>query len=99
MDLRRVQQKLLEAARTEPADERVPYAFENRIMTHIRALGAPVRQELWAQLWWRAALVSMIASLSLSVFCTAIAKHQELSLAEHLETAVYAPVEEMANAW
>lgn len=56
MDLDRLSEKLLLTAKT-PVDESVPYAFEKRIMAHLRDLPAPVFDPLlfWARSLWKAA--------------------------------------------
>lgn len=49
-------QKLIAAARLRGPDERVPYAFEKRIMAQIAARkAAPEPWMLWASGLWRAA--------------------------------------------
>ncbi len=54
MDLNNLQKKLLAAARADSPSDRVPYAFEKRVMARLGR--SPVRDlgALWAQALWRA---------------------------------------------
>ncbi|HNZ75023.1 MAG TPA: hypothetical protein PKN20_02745 [Verrucomicrobiota bacterium] len=55
MNLDELERKLMAAARSAPPNERVPWAFEKRIMARLAGrLGADDRA-LWARAWWRAA--------------------------------------------
>jgi hypothetical protein len=86
--------KLAQIARSLPSDERVPYAFEKRVMARIRSARQDV-WSVWSQLMWKAAL----ACVTISVFAGAWARFEapktsaEL-LASDLEEAVLAPVHE-----
>ena len=51
-----LQKKLIQAARLQPADDRVPYAFEKRIMALIVAGTVTDRWAFWARGLWRAAV-------------------------------------------
>jgi anti-sigma-K factor RskA len=55
MKLDDLQHKLTAAARLQPPDDRVPYAFEKRMMALIAARGAADRWAFWTQGLWRAA--------------------------------------------
>jgi hypothetical protein len=70
MDLANLKQKLIAAARCHPPSDRVPYAFEKRVMQLLRA--QPVLDEwaLWSRALWRAAaaclaLVILLGFISL----------------------------------
>lgn len=56
MNLSELQRKLIAAAKTTPADERVPYAFEKRIMTHLAGKTAPDGWTLWGRALSKAAV-------------------------------------------
>ncbi len=56
MNLPELHKKLITAARATTPDERVPYAFEKRITTLIKARGATQTVTSWVQGLWRAAL-------------------------------------------
>jgi hypothetical protein len=55
MDLVELKQKLIAAARSHPPSDRVPHAFEKRVMHLLRA--KPVLDEwaLWSRALWRSA--------------------------------------------
>jgi hypothetical protein len=55
MNLAELERKLIAAARSRPINENVPYAFEQRIMAHVRERSAPDAWSLWARGLWRAA--------------------------------------------
>ncbi len=55
MNLAQLERKLIAAARAHPPSERVPYAFERRILAHLTARPLLDRWELWGRALWRAA--------------------------------------------
>ena len=59
MDLRKLEQKLVAAARANPTSDRVPYAFEKRVMNLLRAKPALSLEALWARALWRGAAVCL----------------------------------------
>jgi hypothetical protein len=60
MNLAELQKKLTDAARLQTPDERVPYAFEKRIMALIAERTAAAQRNAWVRGLWRAA-VSCVA--------------------------------------
>ena len=68
MNLAELQKKLTAAARRQPSDERVPYAFEKRIMALIAERAAVSGRILWARGFWRAA----VSCLALALVCGAV---------------------------
>ena len=68
MNLAELQKKLTAAARLQKPDDRVPYAFEKRIMALIAERTAVARRVLWAQGLWRAAVSCVVVA----VVCGAI---------------------------
>ena len=67
MNLAELQRKLTAAARLQPADDSVPYAFEKRIMAHIAERAAATRRDFWARGLWRAAVSCVV----LAIICAA----------------------------
>lgn len=63
MNLESLQKKLLAAARATPADDRVPYAFEKRILARLAAPPAADVAALWARALWRAAVPCVAVTL------------------------------------
>jgi len=88
-------QKFVHLARSLPANEHVPYAFEKRIMAQLNRSPPQESLTVWSRLMWRAAL----ACVTISIFAGAWARFEaprvsaEL-LASDLEEAVLAPVHE-----
>lgn len=60
MNLDELQNKLIAAARLQPPDERVPYAYEKRIQALIKTRAVPDRWVVWSSGLWRAAISCMI---------------------------------------
>lgn len=54
MNLTELQRKLTAAARANPPSERVPYAFEQRILARVAALPNVDHWALWARGLWKA---------------------------------------------
>lgn len=63
MKLDELQKKLTAAARLQKPDDRVPYAFEKRIMALIAERTAVARRTLWVQGLWRAAVSCVVIAL------------------------------------
>ncbi len=55
MNLAELERKLVATARAYPPSDRVPYAFEKRVMALLAARPAADRWALWARGLWRAA--------------------------------------------
>jgi hypothetical protein len=55
MNLAQLERKLIAAARANPPSERVPYAFEKRILARLAARPRLDHWELWGRALWRAA--------------------------------------------
>jgi transposase len=69
MNLAELQQKLTAAARLQKLDDRVPYAFEKRIMAHIAERAMVSTRLLWARGLWRAA----VSCVAVAVVCGTVA--------------------------
>ena len=54
MNLAELERKLIAAARSDLVNETVPYAFEKRIMAHLKARAAVDEWSLWSRALWRA---------------------------------------------
>src|SRR5690349_15435990 len=93
MNLENLQKKLIAAARATQPDERVPYAFEKRIMAHI-AQGARVDLlGAWSAALWRAAMSCVVVVL-LSGAWAMWSSHQRsnANFSQEFDTAVFASV-------
>jgi hypothetical protein len=71
MNLDELQKKLLAAAKRQPQDDRVPYAFEKRIMAHIASRRVVDRWVVWGNSLWRAAASCVV----IAVVCAGIAAY------------------------
>ena len=68
MNLAELQQKLTNAARLQAPDDRVPYAFEKRIMALVAERAAVSGRLLWTRAMWRAA----VSCVALAAVCGAV---------------------------
>ncbi|MBA4147621.1 MAG: hypothetical protein H0X66_05860 [Verrucomicrobia bacterium] len=62
MDLTKLQDKLIAAARSRPPGDQVPYAFEKRVMANLRQPLADAWSS-WGSALWRAAFSCVVAML------------------------------------
>ena len=65
--------EMLAKTREMPADDRVPYAFEKRIMAHIKEAPAAVANlwELWGHSLWRALVPCLAVMILVAVWMNA----------------------------
>jgi hypothetical protein len=99
MDLDNLQRKLIAAARAATPSDRVPYAFEKRIMARLEVactdlLGA------WSAALWRA-VVPCIAITILSGAWLLWSSHQQSvnEFSQEFDTAVFASAGSVDEAW
>lgn len=92
MELETKRQKLIAAARANPPSTRVPYAFEKRVMAHLRSL----KTDPWA--FWERALWKSAMGCAALVLVLSILDHQSTPPAEDLsaviQNTVYAAVQD-----
>ncbi|MBL9173229.1 MAG: hypothetical protein JNL10_06840 [Verrucomicrobiales bacterium] len=64
MDYEKLRRRLLETARRNPPSDRVPYAFERRIMANLPVSGRSDASALafWTRGFWRGALSGVAAA-------------------------------------
>lgn len=90
MDLEKLQQKLMAAAKATPPSDHVPYAFEKRIMAR---LAAPMLVDVWA-VWgrwlWRAVApcMSVMAALGVWVLATMLPEPESQNLEQAIENTL-----------
>jgi hypothetical protein len=103
MNLEELQAKLLTAARANPPGDRVPYAFEKRILARLKESPAFDVSALWARALWRAAAPCVALSLLLGVWSflgagnNAATDSEEFS--QHFEQTMLAAVDETEEVW
>jgi hypothetical protein len=68
MNLAELERKLIAAARANPPGDRVPYAFEKRIMARLAVRPAVDHWALWARALWRAAALCVAVMLLLGAW-------------------------------
>ena len=68
MNLNSLHDKLLAAARANPPSDRMPYAFEQRILARIRQQPAPDLGALWTRMLWRAAAPCVAIALTIGAW-------------------------------
>ena len=67
MNLENLQRKLIAAARAHPPADRVPYAFEKRVMALLRTHPSLDQGAWWARALWRGAAACLLLMLLLGV--------------------------------
>ena len=101
MKLENLQKKLIAAARAETPSDRVPYAFEKRIMA--RLAGAAVAPfdllGAWSAALWRAA----VSCLALTLLAGAVTlwssyRDSQADFAQEFDKAVYASIDSTDDA-
>lgn len=90
------QHQFYKAAAGLPADDRVPYAFENRIMANLSTLAVD-SMALWGRLLWRA-VVPCLGVMLLTTIVAAVTNDTE-AFAPDLESAVLAPITSDYDNW
>jgi hypothetical protein len=92
MNLEKLQSNLLTAARRCPPDERVPYAFERRIMARLASSPRFDPVTFWNRMLWRAAVPCLLVMLTVSLWAfLAPTVDGTTSLGTELEDAILAP--------
>jgi hypothetical protein len=95
MNLAELERKLIAAARANPPSDRVPYAFEKRILARLSARPLADGWELWGRALWRAAAPCVAIMLLLgawSLFAPGNAPTNDLS--QELEQTLLAAVDQ-----
>jgi hypothetical protein len=95
MNLADLERKLIAAARAHPPSDRVPYAFEKRILARLAAQPRADGWQLWAGALWRAAapcVAIMLLLLAWSLFTPGSAPANDLS--QDLEQTLLAAVDQ-----
>lgn len=68
MNLIELERKLIAVARRNPPDDRVPYAFAQRITARLRSRPVSDEWALWARGLWRAAAACFLIAMLLGAF-------------------------------
>lgn len=96
MNINLLHQKLIRAAKSEQLSNRVPYAFEQRIMARIQSEPVLDVLTLWTRALWRAAIPCMAVALLFSVWAIQTPDQalptETADLGSELETTLMASV-------
>ena len=99
MNLENLRAKLLSAARQTAPDERVPYAFEKRIMAHLARKPAEDLFSLWGSALWKgAAACAVITALSVALSVWNFRSTTDTD-DDGFETVVLAGADQMTQTW
>ncbi len=97
MNLAELERKLIGAARANPPSDRVPYAFEKRILARLAECPAVDVWALWGRALWRAAApcaAIMVALAAWSFFYPAHRSSPANDLSQALEQTLLAAAEQ-----
>ena len=96
MNLAELERKLIAAARANPPGDRVPYAFEKRIMARLAARPAVDHWALWGRALWRAAAPCVAVMLLLGAwsFFAPQTSTSATDLSQQLEQTLLAAVDQ-----
>jgi|SRR5882672_9549875 len=95
MNLAELERKLIAVARSRPLNEAVPYAFEKRIMAHLKTRAVD-EWSLWARALWRAtapcvAIMVLLGAWSLLVPASTV---PGVDLSQQFENTVLAAADQ-----
>lgn len=86
MKLAELQKKLLAAAKANPPADRVPLAFEQRVLAHLRSQPAADLSALWARALWRAVIPCVALTVVLITFLFVPASNTDVSTGANITT-------------
>jgi hypothetical protein len=94
MNLSELQNKLLAAARRNPPDSQVPYAFEQRIMARLAGLPKPNEWLAWSRALWFSAAACVMVALLASVWPAQATEDEGDSFSEGVEQSIFASLDD-----
>jgi hypothetical protein len=107
MNIVDLQRKLIAVARANPPGDRVPYAFEKRVMACLAAQRVLDRGALWVRALWRSAVSCVALMLLLSAWSFLIPASSSLNiltsssvktdLTQDFEDVVFAAVDQESD--
>lgn len=100
MNIAELQKKLLTAARADTPDDRVPYAFEKRVLALLALRGRADKWVFWTRgLWQAAASCAAIAVLlGAWVLFDSMASSNSADLSQNFENTLLASVDQSDQA-
>jgi len=96
MNIAELQKKLLAAARAHAPDNRVPYAFEKRVMALLAARSGADKWALWTRRFWQAAVSCVAIALLFGawVFFDSTTSSNSADLSLNFENTLLASVDQ-----
>ncbi len=100
MDLTRLERKLIEAARANTPSERVPYAFEQRVLARLKERPLADVWALWARALWRAAVPCVAITLVLGAWAlfAPVTRPPVTDFSQQFESTLLAAADQEQNA-
>lgn len=99
MNLDALHKKLIAAARRDRPGDRVPYAFEKRVMAHLASAPQAGELQWWGRALWYGAGACAAVALLMSAWSFAPAEQSWDGLSAALEQTVLVSVDEAASNW
>lgn len=112
MKLAELQKKLLAAARVNPPADRVPLAFEQRVMAHLQVRPVADLSALWARALWRAVIPCVAVTVVLAALALVPASNptvtsltgltvstSEEDLSQAFEQTLLASSDQLEESW
>jgi hypothetical protein len=101
MNLAELEKKLMAAARANPPSDRVPYAFEKRIMARLAEPAAVEVAALWARTLWRGAISCVALALLVSAWflISSTGASRATSYAQQFETTMLAAADQETDTY
>jgi len=97
MNLTELQNKLLAAARQNPPDGQVPYAFEKRIMARLTAAPKPNEWLAWSRALWFGAAACVAVAVLTSVLPLQATEEEDDSFSEGVEQNILASMDDFES--
>jgi len=99
MNVVNLEKMLMRAARQEQPSDKVPYAFEKRIMALLRPLPTPDSWSLWAVALWRAAVPCLALMLLLTAwsFVPSTNPSNSGNLPQEMDNTVLAAIDQVVE--
>lgn len=100
MQLDRLQQKLIAAARRNAPSDRVPFAFEQRVMARLAEAGLPDGWILWSRALWRAAIPCFLIVVCSGLWSVRHRLEHPQDLSQQIEDTVLSELNQnLASIW
>jgi hypothetical protein len=95
-----LERKLIGAARKHPPSERIPYAFEQRVMARLKSSDRRDEWEWWNRAFWVGASACAAVALATSIWSFQPDDADAAGSFSHgFEQSLFAAADEVENAW